>query len=385
MINLHPAGVAGRPRQRWFTVLDRLIMVDVLRTTVAVLAILVLIIVSKRFLRILARAIEGQVSGEAIFLLLGLKISAAAIALLPSALFAAVLMTLGRMYRDYEMPVLAASGVGVARIYRAVMQAVLPLALLGGALALNALPWIEAETQRLFAKEERTADLRVIKEGKFAESSDGNTVFYVEKYEDRQSMRNIFVQSHGHGKQGVVTSASGYLKETGDGEQYIILKDGIRYEGAPGQGAFVITEFDEYGVRIQEKEDNGLSESDRRNSQSSQALLDSGNPKDVAEFQKRLAVPLGIVALTCLAVPLSRVAPRSGVYGNLFAAFLIYLAYENAQRVTQGLLISAKIAPALSYVLVYGLMGLGMFGMLIHELGWFWVKQCLTGGWRPRR
>lgn len=384
MTNLHPAGAGGRPRQRWFTVLDRLVMVDVVRTTLAVLAILVLIIVSKRFLRILARAIEGQVSGEAIFLLLGLKISAAAIALLPSALFAAVLMTLGRMYRDYEMPVLAASGVGVARVYRAVMQAVLPLALLGGALALNALPWIESETQKLFAKEERTADLRVIQEGKFAESSDGNTVFYVEKYKDRQSMHNIFVQSHSHGKQGVVTSASGYLKETGDGEQYIILKNGVRYEGAPGGGAFVITEFDEYGVRIQEKEDDGLSESDRRSSQASEALLASSNPKDVAEFQKRLAIPLGIIALTCLAVPLSRLAPRGGVYGNLLAAFLIYLAYENGQRVTQGLLIGAKLPPALSYILVYGLMGLAMFAMLVHELGWFWVKQCLTGGWRPK-
>lgn len=365
-------------------VLDRLVMTDVVRTSIAVLAILVLIIVSKRFLRILARAIEGQVSGEAIFVLLGLKISAAAIALLPSALFAAVLMTLGRMYRDYEMPVLAASGVGVGRLYRAVMQAVLPLAVLGGLLSMNALPWIEAETQKLLAKEERTADLRVIKEGKFAESSDGNTVFYVEKYEDRQRMHNIFVQSQSHDKQGVVTSASGYLKETGDGEQFIVLENGVRYEGAPGGGAFVITEFDEYAVRIQEKEDGGLSDSDRRSSQASESLLASGQPKDIAEFQKRLAIPLGIVALTCLAVPLSRLAPRGGVYGNLFAAFLIYLAYENAQRVSQGLLISAKIAPVLSYVLVYGLMGLAMFAMLVHELGWYWVKQCLTGGWRPR-
>jgi lipopolysaccharide export system permease protein len=383
MMNLHPAGAGGRPRQRWFTVFDRLIVADVLRTTIAVLAILVLIIVSKRFLRVLARAIEGQVSGEAIFLLLGLKISAAAITLLPSALFAAVLMTLGRMYRDYEMPVLAASGVGVARIYRAVLQAVLPLALLGGALALNALPWIETQTQQLFAKEGKTADIRGIKEGKFAESSDGNTVFYVENYEDRQRMRNIFVQSYSHGKQGVVTSASGYLKETGDGEQFIILENGVRYEGAPGNGDFIVTEFAEYGVRIQEKEDDGLSESEQRNSQSSQELLASANPRDIAEFQKRLAVPLGIVALVCLAVPLSRLAPRGGVYGNLFAAFLIYIAYENVQRVTQGLLISAKIAPWLSHVLVYGLMALMMFGMLVHELGWRWVKQCLTGGGRP--
>lgn len=363
---------------RPFAVLDRMITVEVSQTMLAVLGVLVLIIVSKRFLRILARALEGDVSGEAIFLLLGLKISAAAIHLLPSAVFLAVLITLGRMYRDYEMPVLAAAGAGLARLYRAVLVFVLPMTVLAGVLALQVLPWTEQQTRKLYEIEGKTADIRGIKEGKFAESSDGSTVFYVEEYKDHERMRNIFVQSREHGKQGIVSSDAGYLKNTEKGEQFIILQKGTRYDGNPGTAAFVVTEFDEYGIKISGKVKDE-EKTTEQSAKSSAELVVSVLPRDIAEYQKRLSIPLGVFMLGLLAVPLARLAPRAGVYGNLFAAFFIYIAYENVQRIMQGLVIGAKVPLWFGYSGVYLLMAGLIVLLLVRALGHRWVMQVMRG------
>lgn len=270
--------------------------------------------------------------------MLGLKIVAATISLLPSAAFLAVLMTLGRMYRDNEMSVLASAGAGLARLYRAVLVFVLPLVVVGWYLALNVLPWTEQQTRKLYEIEEKTADIRGIKEGKFSESSDGATVFYVEEYKERESMRNIFVQSDEHNKLGIVSSDTGYLKVMDNGDQFIVLQNGTRYDGIPGTANFIITEFKEYGVKIKGKSSKDKEEGKppEQSIKSSQELVQSAQPRDIAEYQKRLAVPFGVLMLGLLAVPLSRLAPRAGVYGNLFAAFFIYIAYENMQRIMQA-------------------------------------------------
>ncbi|WP_054773867.1 LPS export ABC transporter permease LptF [Methylogaea oryzae] len=380
-MNFHPAGALWRRVKRSIAVFDCMVAVEAAATMTAALSVLVLIIVSKRFLRILAKAIEGEVSGQAIFLLLGLKIVAATISLLPSAAFLAVLMTLGRMYRDNEMSVLASAGAGLARLYRAVLVFVLPLVVVGWYLALNVLPWTEQQTRKLYEIEEKTADIRGIKEGKFSESSDGATVFYVEEYKERESMRNIFVQSDEHNKLGIVSSDTGYLKVMDNGDQFIVLQNGTRYDGIPGTANFIITEFKEYGVKIKGKSSKDKEEGKppEQSIKSSQELVQSAQPRDIAEYQKRLAVPFGVLMLGLLAVPLSRLAPRAGVYGNLFAAFFIYIAYENMQRIMQGMVIASKVPAWLGYSGVYLLMAVVTTALVVRSVGPRWVAQLIRG------
>src|SRR5690606_9235838 len=115
----HPFKPLHWSRPPIISVLDRMVAAELAKTLGAVLGVLVTIIVSRKFLSILAKAIEGELSGETIFQLLGFKILSATAQLLPASLFMATLTVLGRMYRDQEMSVLASSGVGLSRIYRA--------------------------------------------------------------------------------------------------------------------------------------------------------------------------------------------------------------------------------------------------------------------------
>lgn len=367
----HPFKPLHWSRPPLISVLDRMVAEELAKTLGAVLGVLVAIIVSRKFLSILAKAIEGELSGETIFQLLGLKVLSTTAQLLPASLFMATLTVLGRMYRDQEMSVLASSGVGLARIYRAMSWMVVPLTLIAAVLALQVMPWSERQAQALMKKDEKSADIRGIKPGRFNEFSLGDVVLYAEDLNEDNSMRKIFVQSRQGAKTGVVIAESGRLKRNELSEYFVVLEHGHRYQGVPGRADFTISEFDEYAVRIDGPE--GETASLKREASDSLVLWYSHTPRELAELQKRLAVPLGVLFLSLLAVPLSKIAPRSGVYGNVFTAFLIYVIYENAQKISQGLLMTEKIPLWLSYTDVYVFLLILTLALFVRNLGLNWI------------
>ena len=370
-----------RFRRLSLKVIDRMVAWELAKTVLAVLLVLVTIIVSRKFLDILTKAIEGEVSVDIVFWLLGLKTLTATAILIPPALFMAILTVTGRMYRDHEMSVLASAGIGPRRFYQALSWVILPVFLLSAYLALMVMPWSERHIQQLIQRDVETHDVRGIKAGRFNEFSAGDVVLYAESMDENRDMRNIFVQSRHNTTTGVVIAERGHLHRADNGDNFVILNDGRRYQGIPGQADYVINEFAEYGVRISGPEE--VSAALKREATDTLQLLASRTPPELAELQKRVAIPLGVLALSVLAVPLARVAPRKGAYGNIFSAFLIYIIYENAQKISQGMLMTSKIPPWFSYAAIYGLLLLMTLTLLLKNLGPRWVKHAL--GLRTRR
>lgn len=358
-------------RRPLFAVVDRMVSLDLAKTLVSILLVLVVIIVSRKFLNILAKAIEGDVSGDTLFQLLGLKTLTALAMLIPPSLFMGILTTLGRMYRDQEISVLASGGMGAGRLYRALAWTVLPVGLLAGYLALSVMPWAEGTAQALMKKDEQSADIRGIKPGRFNEFSAGDTVLYAEEMTPDNIMRNIFVQRRQSDSVEVAIADHGKLKKTELDEYFVVLNDGRRYQGTPGQVDYVVAEYAEHAVRIPGPEEEAAAL--KREAESSALLWHQQSPKELAELQKRLSVPLGVAFLALLAVPLARVAPRRGPYGNVFTAFLIYMVYENTQKISQGMLMTGKIPAWLSYSGIYVLLLVITLGLFLKNLGWRWV------------
>jgi lipopolysaccharide export system permease protein len=359
-----------------------MVTLELAKTTVSVLAVLVTIIVSRKFLGILTKAIEGEVAADTLFVLLGLKMLSALIVLTPPSLFLAMLMVFGRMYRDHEMTILSSSGVGLMRLYRAVLYFVLPLCVLSAYLALEVMPWSERQSQALMHRDEETADVRGIKPGRFNEFSRGDVVLYAEALEEGDNvLTDVFVQSRDGDKAGIVVAESGYLRRAESGEHFVVLQNGQRFQGVPGQADFILSEFEEYAVKIEDE--RGPAAAQKREAEPSMQLWRSSTPRELAELQKRIAVPLGALVLAILAIPLARVAPRGGVYGNVAAAFLIYLVYENLQKVSQGMLMTGKWPMWLSYSAVYVLMLVIVVYYLLRSYGVKWLVQSALG--RPAR
>jgi lipopolysaccharide export system permease protein len=345
-----------------------MVLSDLMLTLFSVLAVLVCIIVSRKFLNVLMKALEGEVASDTLFLLLGLKMLTVTVLLLPPALFLGALMVFGRMYRDHEMTILGSAGVGPARLYRAAAYFVLPLTLAAAWGAFELAPWAEAQAQSLVKKDEKTADIRGIRPGRFNEFSGGDVVLYAQSLAEGDNLLSkVFVQSRDGAEMGIVVADRGYLKVQESGETFMVLRDGKRYQGVPGQKNFIVTEFGEYGVRIDEN--LGKAAAVKREAIPTVALFKSSNPREIAELQRRCSIPLGVLTFGLLSLPLSRMTPRSGVYGNVLTAFLIFIVYENLQKLSQAMTITQKLPIWVGYSGTYALMLVLTMVLLIAASG----------------
>jgi len=362
-------------RRKLVTVLDKMIVHDLLKTLLSVLTVIVVIIVSRKFIRILDEAIAGQVSNETLLSILGLKTISATVEFLPVALFMAVLMVMGRMYRDQEMAAVASAGGGAGTLYRAVFLLVVPLSVLALGLSLYVSPWAEANVDQIMKQGEESADLRGIAAGKFSEYSQGDLVFYVEKISADKKMHNVFVQNRQHGNMDIINADAARVEELADG-RYIIFENGEQVRGQPGTLNYVIEQFVEYAVRLETKESVVAL---NRQALAVDLLWGSKVKSYIAELQRRFSVPLSALLLSFIAVPLAQISPRGGVYGNMLVGFLIYFSYGNLVRVSQSWVMTGAIPGWLGGVSVNVLLLL-IGGFLLARLyGWQWLVMKIRG------
>jgi lipopolysaccharide export system permease protein len=356
-------------RRKLITVLDKMIAQELLKTFMAVLSVLVVIIVSQGFIRVLDKAIQGLISNKTMLGILGFKTIIASVAFLPAAIFMTILMVLGRMYRDQEMSVVFSAGGGPGSIYRAVFLVIFPLTLLAAGLSIYTAPWAESQIVQLTHQDAESSDLRGIGAGKFSEYSQGDLVFYVEKIGADKKMHDIFVQNRQHGNIEIINANSGRMEELHDAT-YMILENGERIQGQPGTVNYVIETFAEYAVRIEAKE---TAVNFGRESVAIEVLLKSKLKVDIAELQRRFSIPASIMLLGFIAVPLAQISPRGGVYGNMLVGFLIYFSYGNFVRLSQGWVVKDAIPVWVgSYGINLVLLLIGSV-LLARLFGWQWL------------
>ena len=328
------------------SIIDRYLVREVVLTWLAVSLVLWLILVSARLSRYLAQAAAGELPGAAVFRLLGLKSVEFLVFIMPLALFLGVMLGLGRLYKDSEMAALAACGVGTARLYRPLMALALVAALALGWAALYLVPHTAALGYEVRVQAQQTADISGIGAGRFKEIRGGAVVFYVESISrDRSTMQKVFVHARGEEVDRVIVADSAYQTwdpETGD--RFLVLVDGKRYEGRPGQADFRVLEFRQHGVLLEPGAASGFRKEDAT---PSHELWASSDRRQQAELQWRLSVPLAALALVFMAVPLCRTTPRQGRYGRLAVGVLAFIVYYNLMGTARVWLEQGVLPPAI--------------------------------------
>lgn len=310
-------------------VIDRYLLKEVILNWVAVTLVLWLIVVSNRLARFLGEAAAGDLPTSAIFTLLGLKSIDYLVVLLPLTLYLGVLLALGRLYKDSEMAALGACGIGPGQMYRPLLGLAVLVGSLIGALSLYVVPQTSALGYEVRARAQGANDLSSITAGRFHESADGKMVFYAERVSpDREHLEQLFVRNEKDGVQSLLTAKRAHpARDAATGDRFLVMEEGYRYQGFPGDEVFRILAFSRHGVRLESVE--VLNPNIKHDAIPSEKLWGSQDRHDIAELQWRLSLPIAAVCLVLLAVPLSRTTPRAGRFGKLFSAVLIFIIYYN--------------------------------------------------------
>ena len=318
-------------------IIERYLGREILRTCAVVLVVLVLVYGSDRFSRILSDAATGAVSPDLILRILALKLVEKLPVFLPLALYLAVLIGLGRLYRDSEVVAFGAGGVGLWRLSWGIFRVVAGFALVGAVLSLFVSPGATAMRVALLEEAKQRAEHRLFVPGRFKEFGGGGQVIYAEAVDPESGrMTNVFVRVHKPHRQYVLVSrAARQDVQDGGGARYMVLEHGYRYAGVPGDAMFSVTRFQRHAVRLDAPARAAAARGQRM--LATAALIDSGAPGHLAELQRRISAAVSIVVLGMLAVPLARTSPREGRYGRLFLAVVVYFVYSNAISIVENL------------------------------------------------
>ncbi len=286
--------------------------------------------------------------------------------LLSISLFLSVLLTLTRSYRDSEMVVWFSSGIGLTRWVRPVLGYAIPVTAVIALLSLVLSPWALSKADEYKRRLDSRDDVSAATPGAFRESKQADRVFFLEEVDqEKKRVSNIFVQSVQNGKEGTMVAKEGFQETAANGDRFLVMLNGRRYEGIPGQADYKIVEFERYAMRIEPAEMR--QEVPNLKAHSTLYLLQNPNPWNVAELEWRIGLPLSALVLALLAIPLSYVNPRAGRSLNLITAVVIYMFYNNMISVTNSWVGRGKISVAAGMWGIHLLMFVVLLVLFYHR------------------
>jgi lipopolysaccharide export system permease protein len=354
----------------------------------ATFTVLFSILATWTLITILGRAAGGKVASSDVLALIGFAVLNYLPTILILTSFISVLVAITRSYRDSEMVVWFASGQSLTRWIAPVLVFGLPIVILVAGLSLVAMPWAQLKSNEFTERFQKREDLQRVAPGQFRESAAADRVFFVESSAGPSStaVRNVFVNTIENTVTTTVVAKEGQIEPDGKGGQYLVLKNGRRYQGTPGRPDFQAMEFERYRMRVATQAPvlgdikvEGLS---------TPALMAMPrNPFADAELQYRITWPIMAIVLMLLAIPLGFVNPRAGASTNLILALLIFFTYLNLTKAAESAVKQGKLGfgaawwPLHVLVLLAALI-LFAWRLNIHHR---WHPLLLANAWKRRR
>jgi lipopolysaccharide export system permease protein len=345
-------------------IFERSLQRELAYTAGAVFMVLLTIMLTTMMIRIVGFAAQGQIDPKDVVVLIGLTVIGYLAVMLIVTLFVSILFVLTRWYRDSEMVVWLASGVSQTQLIKPIAVFSTPIIILIIFFAFVGWPWSNQQSKLIKQRFQQRDEVSLLAPGQFRESPSSNRVFFIEKMTpDQSKVQNVFVTSTENGKVNVIVSQTGHT-EVRDGDRFIVLENGRRYDGEPGQPNFRISEFERYGVKILSRQ---VVNTPGTTGISTPGLLANPTRENLAEFAWRLGLPLIAINLMLLAIPLSYQNPRRSRTINLVMAVLIYLTYSNLLNVVQSWIEQGKMSFGV------GLVGLHVVVALVVAFI-FWLR-----------
>ena len=352
---------------------------EIVNTMSAILALLLLIFLTNQLVRFLSQVATGKFATSMLVKLLAIEIPHLLILLLPLSLFLGIIVAYGRLYAESEMTVLLTSGLSRKRLVQLTLPIVLSVTVIVALLSSWITPQLLDYRGKLLAQTGTAIELQAVLPGRFQETEGGRRIFYVERMSvDKEHMENIFMAQLEDNNETtdaippwtIVTAHRGYqMIDNKTGDRFFVTENGQRYQGIPGQKDFSIIQFQRYGIRI-ESHAGVLANQEQTMSTWNLWRHPLNHRAAYAELQWRFAMPISVLILSLLAIPLSRVKPRQGRYGQLLPAILIYTLYVNCLLMGRNWIERGVIHYSMGLWWVHGLLLMATGIIVMHQIGW---------------
>ena len=316
---------------------------ELLLNTLAVSSVLLLIFMSGRFVKYLAKAASGEMAADVLFTVMGYRVPGFLELVLPLGFFIGLLLALGRLYADSEMVVLSSCGVSQRQLLGIALIPTLLIAAIVATMSFWVAPSGMRATELVLAEQLTRNDFDTVQPRRFQRLNREDLSIYVEGLSDnRERLEGVFIAegraSGGDTRQSIILAnyaVQGIHPEYQ--QRYLTLHEGYRYQGTPGQADFQVTRFERYGQRLKPVNIRA----GMRNKSDSWPTADLWEAEDAASkatLQWRFSVPAMVVIGALLAFPLSRTDPRRGRYAKLLPALTLFMFYYGVVSGVRGLM-----------------------------------------------
>ncbi len=350
-------------------IFQRALRRELISTAGAVFTALFTISITWMLIKILGQAAGGKIASGDVVALIGFS----AMRYLPNILiltsFISVLLVVTRSYQDSEMVVWFSSGLSLSQWIQPIVLCGLPIILLTGLLSFVGTPWAIRQSAVFEERFEKRDDISKIAPGKFMESAAANRIFFVEGISgDATKVQNIFVNTFQNGRTSLIVAKEGATEIDRQGNKFVVMQKGRRYDGAPDQPDFEVMEFERYGMFVADRSQSLIGDKSAR-ALSVWALVKDQSGFNKGELLWRIASPVMCLLLMLLALPLGFVNPRAGRSVNLIVALLLYFTYYNMVSIFQEKVKQGHFSFGLSWWPVH------MVAALIIVMLFFWRVQ----------
>ena len=342
---------------------------QLLQVMFAVASVVLLIIMSGRFVNYLADAASGSLRADFVLLIMAYRVPEFLTMILPLGFFLGIILAYGRLCVDHEMSVLTSCGMSRNQLLAMTMVPGIGVMILVGFLSLYVAPLGIQKVEMIFAEQDALTEFDTLVAGRF--QSIGPRVTYTQELtDDNQQLEGVFIANRNTGSNlgdmSLVLSDTGRIEtqQGEDGERFLILREGVRYDLTPGQLEMRETKFDAYGLRMEQT--SARKEITKEKALDTSRLIGSDSLTYISELQWRISLPLLVPIVILLAMPLAMVNPRQGRYVKLLPSILMYLFYLALLMSARGAIEDGRLPASI------GLWGIHALFLLIALFMYFY-------------
>jgi len=332
----------------------------------AIIFIIGLVLFGNQFVLMVQESVERGIPLQELTPLMSFNMIRDVSLILSLSLFLAIILTISQLYKNSEAVVMNSMGLSDKHFIVFIQPLVLLSFVIIFFLTVYAVPWAKQQKNIMEEETKNAPEFSFITEGEFEVFKQGEIVFYASESKsldtiEEQNMEEIFIYAFDNEKPVIVLASEAKKYIDSESESiYLRLKDGVRYQGIPGNENINILNFDLYDLEIVSGElQKSIVNYTKIEGKSTLDLIKEGGRYANAELQWRLSQPITVLILSVIGVFLGKTSPRGGNGVNLLIGVIVFMLYYNGLLVAKSAIELGQMDP------IIGLWGVHLLMVLL--------------------